>query len=56
MDCSLQTDSKLPLLKTTTLQHIEHVDVQLVPTWGFHPYILATLLWEGTLHATEKET
>jgi hypothetical protein len=45
--CSLKMDSKAPSLKTTHIQLIEHVSL--------HPYVLASLVWKGILHATQRE-
>ena len=38
--CSLKTDSRAPLLKTTPTQLTEHGEVKLVPTWSPLPYVL----------------
>lgn len=37
ISCSSQTDSKTPLLKTTSTQLTEHGEVKLVPTESFTP-------------------
>lgn len=39
--CFPQTESGAPLLRTVFPNVIEHEEVQLVPTWNSHPYILA---------------
>lgn len=56
MDCSLHTEMRTPLLRTTPTQLIEHGEVELIPTWSIQPYILMSLVWEGTLQATKRET
>lgn len=56
-DCSSQTDSKDSLLKTTSMQLTKYDgEVNLVPTQNFYPYVLMSLVWEGTLQATKGET
>jgi hypothetical protein len=45
----------MSLLKTTPISVIEHGDAELVPTHSFHSYRLASLLQEGTLHATKGD-
>jgi hypothetical protein len=29
--------------------------MEQVPAWNLHPYVLVSLLWEGTLQAMERE-
>lgn len=41
---SPQSEVKIPLLKTTPTQFIEHREVQLVPTWSLHFYLLVSLV------------
>ena len=45
--CS-QSPDKAPLLKITPTQLTEHGEVELVPTWSLHPYVLTSLVQEGT--------
>ena len=54
--CAPQTDSKALLLMTTPIQLNEHGEVKLVTTESLQLYILASLVQEGTLHATKRET
>ena len=42
MGCSPLTDSKAPLLKTTTTQFIAYRKVELVSVWNLHPYPLVS--------------
>lgn len=42
-------------MMTTPTQLIEHEESELVPPWGLHPYILASLVQEGTQEATGIE-
>lgn len=44
MGCSLQTDSRALLPRTTPTPLIEQ-EVKLVPTWNLHPYILVSLVY-----------
>jgi hypothetical protein len=53
---SPKTDRKASLLKTTPIQLIEHKKVELVPTQSIDLYILLSLVQEGTLYTTKKET
>lgn len=39
---TLKTDSKAPLLKTTTTQFIAYRKVELVSVWNLHPYPLVS--------------
>lgn len=55
MDCSLQTESGTCLLRTTPPQLIEHGEAELIPTWSIQPYILMSLVWEGTLQTARRE-
>ena len=55
-DFSLKTDSRAPLLRTTSTQLTECSKIKLVPTWNLHLYVLVSLVWESTLWATERET
>ena len=52
---SLQTDSGTLLLRTIHTELIENGEVELVPTWSLHPYVLVSLIWGGTLRATKRE-
>ena len=54
-DCSPQTDSKSPLLKTVSTQLTEHGEVELVPTYSLHPYILTPVIQEDILHTPKRE-
>lgn len=56
MSSSLQTDIKVPLLKITPKQLIEHGEAELVSTSSLHPYVPASLVWEGILHTFKRET
>jgi hypothetical protein len=51
--CSSQTDSNVPLLKTTSTQLIKHEVAELMPT---SPHVLPTLEQEGTLYASKGKT
>lgn len=56
LGCSLQTDSNALLLKVTPTQLIERGKVELVATQSLHLYVLVSLLYEHTLHASKEET
>ena len=43
-------------MKTKPTQLIEHREVKLVTTQSLHPYVVASLVQEDTLHVTERET
>lgn len=47
--CSLQTEDK-------PIQLTEHGKVDLVPTLSLHPYVLVSLVQDGTLYTAEKHT
>lgn len=49
------TDSKAPLLKMTPIQHIEHGEVELIPTHNVHFYVLVSLKQADTLQTTKGE-
>jgi hypothetical protein len=49
---SLKTDSGTSLLRTTSIQHVECVEVKLVPAWSE----LVPLAGKSTLQAREGET
>lgn len=53
--CSMKTDGGSPLPRVQPAQLIEHVDVGLVPTWSFYPYILLSLVREVTLLSLKSE-
>lgn len=42
-----------PIAKDST-HTTEHGEVKLVPTWTLYPYVLVSLVQEGTLQATER--
>lgn len=44
------------LLRTVPTQFIENGDTELVRTWSLQPYILVSLVWEGTMLATKGVT
>lgn len=54
--CSPETDNRAPLPRTIPTQLTEHGETELVPTWSLLPCVLVTLVWEGSLKATKKET
>lgn len=54
-DCSLKTDSKTLLLKTSATQLTGHGAVKLVPTLSTQSHVLVFMGLEGTLHAAKKE-
>jgi len=56
IDYSSQSNSKAPLLKTTPTQPIEHEEIELVSIQSLHFYVLASLVQQGTLSASKKET
>lgn len=41
--CSSQTEGRVPLLKLKHTQLIEYGEVEPVPTWKLHPYVLVDL-------------
>lgn len=49
--CSLKTDNRATLPRTTATQLIEHGEVKLLPEQNLHPYVLVPLEQEGTLQA-----
>ena len=51
-----QTDCKAALLNTSLTILTELGDVKLMPTKELHPYVPASLVQEGTLHAVKRET
>lgn len=53
--CFPQTDIKVPLLNTTPMQITEYREVELVPMQSIHPYVLSSLVQEGTFNATKGE-
>lgn len=55
IDCSPQTDIKAPSVKTTHTQLTVYGKVKLIHTWVLHIYVLASLIQEGTLHASKRE-
>lgn len=50
------TDSEAPFPRTTFTQLVAHWQVELLPVWSLYPYVVVSLMWEGTLHITERET
>lgn len=44
------------LLKMTPTQLIDRGEIKLVLTYGIPPYFLASVVQEGTLHGTQRET
>ena len=40
---------RVGLCKLTEGQLIEHGEVELVPAWSLHPYVLVSLVQAGTL-------
>lgn len=55
LGCFPQFDSKAPLPKTIPAQLNKHGKAKLVLTKSLHTYILASLVQEGSLHATKRE-
>jgi hypothetical protein len=53
--CSLKTDHKFTFLGTAPTQFIKLGKVNLVPTWSLYPYILVSLVQEGTLQVIKKK-
>ena len=53
-DCPLETDSGISLPRSTPSEFTEHEEVELVPTWSLHLYILVSLVKEGPLQATKS--
>ena len=45
-----------PLLKTIPIQYIEHGKIELMPTYNICPNLLVSLVREGIVQATERET
>ena len=45
-----------PLLKTIPVQYIEHGKIELMPTYNICPNLLVSLVREGIVQATERET
>ena len=54
--CSLKTAIGAPWPKTIFTQLIEHREVELVLPRNPHPYVRVSLVWEGTLQASKRET
>lgn len=55
VDCSLQINSWVLFLSIAPTQLIEHGELTLGSTWNIHPYVLVSLVWEGTLQATYQK-
>lgn len=53
--CSLQTDNAATLQWTLSILLTEHGEVDLVPRWSLHPYIVVSLMQESILQATKRE-
>lgn len=49
------TEGKALFLKTTPMQLIEHVVVEMVATLNFHTYVQVSLILAGSLHTTNEE-
>lgn len=54
---SQPTDSKSPLLKVTPTQIIEHGEIEMVPKYTLHPYVIAYLFGTGrcSLHYQRRD-
>ena len=53
--CSLQTDRKAPLPRTTATELIEPGEVKWMPTVSLHLSVLVPLMWGDTLQDTEEK-
>lgn len=53
--CSLQTDGDILFLRTIPTQLNEHGEVELVPIWRLHPYLLVSLVQEVTLQLPREK-
>ena len=53
--CSLQPDSRAPLLRTTLTQLIEPREVQLVLMWNLHHLVLFCFVEKSILQDTKRE-
>lgn len=54
--CSLKTNTGTPLLRTMSTKLVEHGNVKKMLTWSLHHYFLVSLVQEGILLATKRET
>lgn len=53
--CSLQMNNGDSLLRTTSTQLTELKEIELVPTWSPNPYVLVSLVCEGSLQTAKGE-
>lgn len=52
--CSLKTNSRAQMLRKIPTQLIQYEEVDLVTTWSFYPYILASLVQKGIMQVIKK--
>lgn len=55
MGCSLKTNSRTSLSRTTPTQVIVHGEVKQGPLWNIHSYILLSLVWKVICRLPEKK-
>lgn len=55
-NCSLKTNTGTPLLTTMSTKCVEHEKVKKMLPWSLHHYFLVSLVQEGILLATKRET